>query len=261
MLRALVAVAAAALSAQTLVGPTAGALVVIGGGTVPASIMNRFIELAGGPASPVVFIPTAGDRDQYNDAEDARLLRKAGLTSVTILHTRDRARADSEEFVMPLRNARGVWIGGGRHWRLADSYLDTRTHRELWKLLERGGVIAGTSAGATVQGSYMVRGAREGNRIMMAPGYERGFGFLRDVAIDQHLIMRKRQDDLLPVIDAHPELLGIGIDEATAIVVQGDRFEVVGDSKAAVYEGKGYHFLEPGDRYDLRRRVKMTNPN
>src|SRR6185436_4216153 len=110
--------------------------------------------------------------------------------------------------------------------RLVDSYLNTRTNRELWKVLKRGGVIGGSSAGATIQGSYLVRGAREGNTLMMAPGYEVGLGFLKHVAVDQHLLKRNRQDDLVPVITKHPELLGIGIDESTAIVVTKDQFEV-----------------------------------
>ena len=96
--------------------------------------------------------------------------------------------------------------------------------------LARGGVIGGSSAGATIQGSYLVRGAREGNQIMMAKGYEQGFGYLRGVAIDQHLLVRGRADDLVEVIDMKPELLGLGIDEPAAVVVHGDRLEVIGRS-------------------------------
>ena len=144
--------------------------------------------------------------------------------------------ADSAEFVAALKTAKGVWIDGGRQWRLVDSYLGTKTAKELDNVLERGGVIAGTSAGATIQGSYLVRGAREGNTIMMAKGYEEGFGFLRNVAIDQHLIARHRENDLVPVISLKPELLGIGLDEATAIVVTGDSFSVIGASKVAIYD-------------------------
>ena len=92
---------------------------------------------------------------------------------------------------------------------------------------------------------------------MMAKGYEQGFGYLRGVAIDQHLLVRRRQDDLVEVIDKKPELLGLGIDEPTAIVVQGDRFEVIGRSVVGIYDGKdhdgkSYYFLAPGDQFDLR---------
>jgi cyanophycinase len=239
------------------VGPRSGSLVIVGGGSVGPAIVNRFLELAGGRNAPIVVIPTADTREQYDDAWLQRLfLVRAGATDVTVLHTRERAVADSGSFNQPLEKARGVWFGGGRQWRLVDSYLNTRTHRELWKVLERGGVIGGSSAGATIQGSYLVRGAREGNQIMMAPGYEVGLGFLRNTAIDQHLLKRNRQEDLVAVVAKHPSLLGIGIDESTAIVVEGDRFEVIGESKVAIYEhGRKYYFLNPGDRFDLGKRT------
>jgi cyanophycinase len=154
---------------------------------------------------------------------------------------------------------------GGRQWRLADAYLNTRTQKELFALLKRDGVIGGTSAGATIIGSYMVRGAVESNKVMMSPGHEISFGFLRNSAIDQHLLAQHREKDLLQVIDRHPELLGIGIDESTAVVVRGDRFEVIGKSKVAIYDpkykaaagGERYYFLNGGDRFDLKKRAKI----
>jgi cyanophycinase len=249
--------AAAALAAQTT-GPARGALVIAGGGKLGDDVLGRFVALAGGRDAPVVVIPTAGE--VVKDGWLAQsVLAKAGLTRLIPLHTNDRKEANSEAFTAPLAGARGVWFEGGRQWRLVDSYLGTRTERELFALLARGGVIGGTSAGATIQGSFLVRGAREGNRVMMAPGYLTGLGFLKNAAIDQHLLARKRQDDLVAVVKAHPELLGIGIDEATAVVVEGDRFEVVGASKVAVYEsGKPYYFLEPGERFDLKARRKLA---
>jgi cyanophycinase len=170
--------------------------------------------------------------------------------------------ADRASFSAPIRNATGVWMPGGRQWRLVDSYLNTRTLADLQDLLERGGVIGGTSAGASIQASYMVRGAREGNTIMMAPGYEQGFGFLRNAAVDQHLLARNRQNDLLQVVERHPYLLGIGLDESTAIVVRGDTAEVIGASKAAFYntdanDRRAYFYLKSGDRFDLNRRTVL----
>ncbi len=255
---ALVAVGGFAAS----IGPERGTLIIAGGGTLGPEIMGRFIELAGGTDSPMVFIPTAEEVDPPKATAQDNLLTRAGCTHVTILHTRDRKVADSAEFVRPLETARAVWFEGGRQWRLVDSYLNTRTEREIRGVLERGGVVGGTSAGATIQGSYLVRGAREGNTIMMAPGYEAGMGFLKNAAIDQHIITRHRENDLNAVIDRHPGLLGIGIDEGTAIVVQGDRFEVVGKSKvflhdaghAAADDGKKYYTLVPGDWFDLQGR-------
>lgn len=244
-------------------GPANGYVIPIGGGLVGPEILNRFAKLAGGLDAPIIVIPTAGDADTYGEAAlERHPLRKHGFTRLTLLHTRERRVADTEAFAAVLKTAKGVWFDGGRQWRLVDSYLDTRTHREMEALLQRGGVIAGTSAGATIQGSYLVRGAREGNTIMMAPGYEQGFGYLRNVAVDQHLIARKREKDLVPVVARFPKLLGLGIDESTALVVKGDRARVIGASKVAVYEhasraAEGYYFLEAGEEFDLRLRRRM----
>lgn len=255
---AVLILAASAAYGQT-VGPARGSLVVIGGGTVGPAILDRFMELAGGKDSPIVVIPTAGEADNYPaDWQGTGFLRKAGFTDVTVLHTRHRSVAESAEFVKPLERARGVFFGGGRQWRLVDSYLNTRTQRELEAVLRRGGVIAGSSAGATIQGSYLVRGAREGNQIMMAPGYEQGFAYLRRVAVDQHLLKRNREKDLVGVVMKKPDLLGIGIDESTAIIVHGDAFSVIGESKVAIYEhGRPYYFLSPGDRFDMANRRRL----
>lgn len=233
-------------------GPSKGTLVIAGGGKLGPDVAKRFMELAGGPDASVVLIPTADPTIKET------FLKDAGFRNVTVLHTLSRAEANSKDFVRPLRKARAVWISGGRQWRLVDSYLDTRTLKELNGVLKRGGVIGGSSAGASIQASYMVRGAKEGNTIMMAPGYEHGFGFMRKAAVDQHLLTRKREKDMLPVVEKHPELLGIGIDEKTAIVVKRDEFEVIGPSKVAIYQNghPDYYFLVAGDRFDLRNRSK-----
>ena len=143
-----------------------------------------------------------------------------------MLHTHDPKVADTEEFAKILRDANAVWFDGGRQWNIVDSYANTLTLREFHKVLERGGVIGGSSAGATIQGDYLVRGAIAGSDIVMTPEpeHEHGFAFLRKVAIDQHINTRNRWDDIIPVIKKYPDLLGIGLSEGTAIVVTGDRF-------------------------------------
>jgi aminobenzoyl-glutamate utilization protein B len=247
---------------EPVVGPKAGTLVIDGGGHTP-QVVRTFVSLAGGPDAEFVLIPTASERDPVDVARAREgFAKEFGVTHVTVLHTRDRAEADTEAFVAPLKEARGVWFGGGRQWRLVDAYMGTYTQRALEAVLARGGVIGGSSAGATIQGSYLVRGARAGNQIMMAKGYEEGFGYLRGVAIDQHLLTRDRQDDLVAVIEAKRGLLGLGLDEPAAIVVRGDRFRVIGRSVVGIYDGqdhdgKRYYFLAPGEQFDLpsRRRV------
>lgn len=235
---------------------------VVGGGNVEPDILARFIALAGGPNAPIVVIPTANEDSVYPaNWSGLNALKAAGATQLTLLHTKDRAVAESDSFVAALRSARGVWIPGGRQWRLVDSYLGTRTERELRAVLARGGVIGGSSAGASIMASYLVRGAPEGNTVMMAKGHEQGFGYLRRTAVDQHIVARNRQLDLQEVIAAHPELLGIGLDEGTALIVQGDRGELMGRGKAFIHNGRDpndpghpYLTLLPGDQYDLAAR-------
>ncbi len=245
------------------IGPESGALVIAGGGSLGEEIINRFLELAGGPDSPIVLIPTASGREQYDeDFRFFKVLMEAGATNVIIVHTYDPAIANTSEFIEPITKARGVWFSGGRQWRLTDAYLNTLTHTELNNLLERGGVIGGTSAGASVQASYMVRGAPEGNRIMMAEGHEEGLGFIKNSAIDQHVDTRDRFSDMIEVLEKHPELFGIGLYESTAIVVKKDIFEVIGMGKVAIYDNKRsrdpgedfYLLLNPGEMYDLISR-------
>ncbi len=264
-LQALILFTASVAFGETI-GPEKGSLVIVGGGRMTREIVQKFIALAGGAGSPFVIIPSADEGENWGaDYLMKNFLVRAGAKDVTVLHTRDRAVADTETFTAPLLRARGVWLDGGRQWRLADSYLHTRTQRELDAVLARGGVIGGSSAGATIQGSYLVRGAPEGNQIMMARGHEEGFGFLKNSAIDQHVNTRHREEDLLPVIEAHPELLGIGIDEATAIVVQGDRIQVLGESKVALHakdidpDANGRRTIQcgSGEFFDLKARKKV----
>ncbi|MBI5760082.1 MAG: cyanophycinase [Planctomycetales bacterium] len=247
-------------------GPDSGSLVIVGGGRMDPAIVKEFIHRAGGVDAPFVIIPTANLGEDWGDKYvAASFLARAGAKDVKVLHTRDRAVADTEEFVAPLQRAKGVWIGGGRQWRLADVYLNTRTQCELNQCLARGGVIGGSSAGATILGSYLVRGAPEGNEVMMAKGHEEGWGFLKAAAIDQHVIARKRENHLAEVIDAHPDLLGIGIDEATAIVVTANRFRVIGASRVVIHdknyrpvEGPRYYLLSSGEEFDLCKRCKVA---
>jgi len=253
--------AAATMTIAAEVGPSSGSLVVAGGGVKDPLIYERFVALAGGPEAPIVVIPTAGSGETYGDYwPGLQRLRDAGAIHITVLHTRDPQEADREEFVTPLLQARGVWFSGGRQWRLVDAYRGTRTLTEIRAVLERGGVVGGSSAGATIQGSYLVRGDSSTNTIMMGD-HTQGFGFLTNVGIDQHLLRRNRHFDLVEVIEAHPELLGIGLDENTAIVVRGDTFEVIGSGYVAIYDstnvlggGWRFYFLAPGDRYDLSTR-------
>lgn len=247
------------------VGPAKGYLVVVGGGNLGKEIWERFVALAGGKEGRIVVVPTASETDGANlGAQEVTALKAAGAGSVVVLHTRDPKIANTESFVTPLKTATGVWFGGGRQWRIVDAYLNTRTQKEFEAVLERGGVIGGTSAGATIQGSFLARGDTKNNTEIIGD-HTIGFGYLKDVAIDQHVLRRNRQFDLVKLIGTRPELLGIGIDERTAIVVKGDQFEVIGPSYVLIYDArtwadpaqKGHFiFLAPGERFDMKTRAK-----
>jgi cyanophycinase len=257
-------------------GPPNGTLLVIGGAASDI-FYEKFMELIGGADAPIVVIPTAETSDSLT-AEDLERFKKSfterGFKRVTVLHTRDRDVANSKDFVKPIKNAAGVWFSGGRQWRHADSYLNTRTQEAFFELLDRGGVIAGSSAGATIQGSYLARGDTRKNTIMMGD-HEEGLGFMTNVAIDQHLLARNRQFDMFEILENRPGMLGVGLDEDTGIIVEGDQFTVFGNSYVAIYDGTrwsaerdtiyqlpagshDFYLLREGERYDMLHRHIIT---
>ena len=266
-------IAGSLLAQEPEYGPAKGTLVIQGGGSdVGTGIVETFINKAGGLNAKIVVVPTAGGNKNadgsirvYKEEQVLAGWRKRGLTNVWMLHTHDPKVADTEEFAKVLRDANAVWFDGGRQWNIVDSYANTLTLREFHKVLERGGVIGGSSAGATIQGDYLVRGAIAGSEIVMTPEpeHEHGFAFLRRVAIDQHINTRNRWDDIIPVIKKYPNLLGIGLSEGTAIVVTGDRFTVIGKWKVAIHDNthlyqpweKPYYVLSPGDVYNMKTRT------
>lgn len=241
------------------VAPTVprGALVLGGGGGMPAEIVQRFIKLAGGPGELIAIIPTAmADPVPRNPGEE-RMLRSQGASNLVVLHGRTLADLEAGRFNAVLTKARGVWFCGGRQWRLVDAYADTKVERLFHGVLARGGVIGGSSAGASIQSSYMVRGNPLGNRDAMAEGYEEGFGFLPGAAVDQHFSQRDRLRDMEGLVASFPQLLGIGLDEATAIVVTGSIAEVLGKHKAHFYAREKRSRLGAGSYYHLTRRQEL----
>lgn len=245
-----------------------GTAIAIGGGGMPEGILRRFVDLAGGAEASIVVLPTANPdplprRDRFAD-----LLREMGAGKVTVLSERTRDVVEGEEYLAALRAATGIWFGGGRQWRFVDAYLHTKALPLMHDVLARGGVVMGSSAGASIQAEYLARGNPLGNLDIMAEGYEQGLSFLPGIAIDQHFAQRQRFADMSSLVKKYPQLLGIGIDEATALVVQGRIGEVTGrgavhffDAGKPVAEGQsGYESVPSGGRYDLvDRRVLAGN--
>lgn len=264
---------ATSATTPTRVGPPRGTVIVVGGGAIGPEIYTQLIAASGGPDALIVDVPNAGGPDACShttselhgadDSPGARLLRAAGAHNVRVLCTTDRAVANTDSFVAPLAHAGGVWFDGGRQFRLVDAYAGTKTEEAFHDVLARGGAVGGSSAGASILGDFLVRGAPSNdNTIMDYPAYEKGFAFLRGVAIDQHVVARERLPDLADsIIARHPQLLGISEDEGTAWVIRGDTATVVGRNKAFVYgghdandPGKPFLTLHPGDHYDLATR-------
>ena len=190
----------------------------------------------------------------------AALLRRMGVAEVAVLEPRSPGEVTAAHVAM-LDRATGVWFGGGRQWRTVDAFDGTPVVAAFQRVLERGGVIAGSSAGASIQGEFLVRGNPLGNRDMWCEGYDRGFAFLPGCAVDQHFVARRRLGDLQAVIAACPQVLGVGVDEGTCAIVTGSTLEVLGRSKVAIVDARRLDgqrvippvWLTPGERWDLLR--------
>ncbi|WP_182867952.1 cyanophycinase [Stieleria mannarensis] len=202
-------------------------LVICGGGSLPDTVFDKFRELAEGmhPATEpqLVVIPTASQRKVDLKATQ-ELWSARGFRDVQVLHTTDPDIASTDEFVQPLLTASAVWFDGGSQQRIANAYLDSRVDSELRQLLLRGGVIGGTSAGAAIQSRVMIAGGKN------EPKISTGLGFLPEAIIDQHFLKRNRLARSLAALRQHPNLIGLGIDEGTALVVEGGATEVIGKS-------------------------------
>lgn len=207
-----------------------GKLVIVGGGEATEEINDEFMRLAGGENARVVLIPAF----PYETPEEVQELiedwKKYSMASITILDAKSREEADTLDFVLPLKKATGVWLCGGVQAHLANLYNGTRTEIELRKVLDRGGVIGGTSAGASFMSRVMIHDGTHKNADLAD-----GLGLVQRAVIDQHFTQRGRHTRLIGVLDDHPELIGIGVDENTALVVRGNHLRVIGESKVTIF--------------------------
>lgn len=272
---------------ETRHGPEKGSLIIIGGNVgSQRDIWDKFTVLAGGKDKAILVVVTTagGDSAAFDQKSVEEVKKQTGIKNVILFHTNDLKEANSEKFIAPLKNATAVYFEGGRQWRIADSYLNTLTHQAFIDVLNRGGVIAGSSAGASIIGSFLWRGDTKGAQILVGD-HTQGLGFLKNSAIDQHLLVRNRQFDLVDFIKKSPELIGLGLDEATAVLVQRDTIEVLGRSVVAIYDyntitntnekhvingredftasNGPFFFLRAGQKYDLAKRQiikEVRNP-
>jgi len=197
-----------------------------------------------------------------------------GFKNINIVHTREINTANSDSLNNILLSADGVWITGGRQWRLAKAYNETKIQTSLKTLLNQGKVIAGTSAGASIMADVLIRGDSLDSTILLGD-YQTGFGFISNCAIDQHHIARNRQFDMFEIKSKKPNILGLGIDENTGIIVNQNKFRVIGDSYVTIYDNtrwseekdtiyqlqkqdKQFYTLSNGYEYDLTTRKMIT---
>lgn len=207
-----------------------GALVVCGGGRMREEVYQEFLRLAGGKNARIVHIPSAYPFSSMSAVRN----RYSGwlsydVASFTFLDTDDRDEADTDAFIEPLERATGVWIGGGAQGRLTNLYGGTKTEQALQRVLERGGVIGGTSAGASVMSQTMIRYGTPSEAVT-----DRGLAFISRAVIDQHFAQRNRLERLLGALEVHRDQIGIGVDEGTALIVQQNRLRVLGSSRVTV---------------------------
>ena len=231
--------------------PSKGKLILTGGSFTEEGL-TTFVELAGGPAANFIFIPSASSgiklasgyiwepKDSTKEKIESFEIELAKLFQVkkiTVLHTTSKRIANSQQFCDPLKKANGVWLGPGNAGRYVSTFLGTRFQSELDSVLLRGGIIGGNSAGSIIQGSYIVRGRPE-KPVLMAKGSEQGFGFLKNFVINPHLISAKRETELINVLDWHPELIGLGVDDETTLIIRNGIIEVKGKGPVYVYDNK-----------------------
>jgi cyanophycinase len=229
----------------------AGTLILCGGGSIPDQVFNRFVRCAGGRGAHIVVIPA-----YHPTPKEKRELiaewKAHGVASVAVLAATTRAEADACAVGAPFAEATGVWISGGNQRYLAEIYVDTDVERQLQALLDRGGVVGGVSAGAAVMTQTMIVG---GSDPVLE---ERGFDLLPGTVVDQHFLKRNRTQRLLNVLAGHRDLIGLGIDEHTAVVIerQRGRWTVIGKSYAMVClpAAEGFprlEILKAGDSTDI----------
>ncbi len=284
VLNVLLAVAA---SAQT----TKGHLILIGGGERPVEAMKKFVELAGGPAASIVVLPTASEDPDYVHGILKSFKKEYGCQNVTLLNVKIPPDAARSDYIQAVHQAGGIFFTGGDQTRILRALKDSPLLAAIREAYQRGAVVAGTSAGTACMSPLMITG--EGNFDVVQPGAVElwpGLGLFPGTIVDQHFIARRRFNRLVTVILEHPQLLGVGIDEDTAVWVQPDgTFQVLGASSVLVVDASCasvqtlspangvkarfsasslvLHVLSAGDRFDLASRqivkaqASAKNPN
>ncbi len=246
---------------QPLPGPAQpGRLLIIGGAEdrcCGTGLLDRFVQLSGGPDARIVLVTTATGRPGQVHAEYQQVFRKLGVERTGELRLRGRADADGADAAAMLAAATGVFFSGGDQARLR-TLVGSRTNDILREQLARGLVVAGTSAGATAMGRTMILSGHGPEVAAAAVRTGPGLGLVPKLLIDMHFGERGRLPRLLSAVALDPDHLGVGIDENTGILVTGTSFEVLGTGVATVADAERSTVVHPaGDcdpitLYDVR---------
>lgn len=219
--------------------PPKGTLVIAGGGKLPPSIEAAFVLAAGGPGAHVAVLPAASEVPK-DSAQDAVVrFRKLGAVPIVVA---PRTRSESEAWGErpEVATCTGFWFTGGDQNRITDLIGGTALHRLIQSAYQTGAAVGGTSAGAAIMTPIMLVGTDDVSET--APGTYKtreGLGFLADCIVDQHFLRRSRHNRLLSLLMDHSDLLGLGVDESTALVVKNGRAEVLGDRSVLVLDPSG----------------------
>lgn len=240
-----------------------------------ASLLRRFVKLAGGRAARMVIIPTASSFRDEVVAAYTEVFQRFGVTHIDVVNPTSRDPRGQTDAVRILDEATGVFISGGNQLVLSQFFTGTPVGDAIHRAHARGGVIGGTSAGASIMSEFMIALGQDGAvPLQRSSGVSQGMGLLKGVVIDQHFAERARYGRLMAVIARSPGLLGIGIDEDTAIEVRDLQFTVHGRSTAFVIDcglavtdapearryapllvsGAVVHALPAGSTFDLATR-------
>ena len=262
-------------------GVPAGRLLIIGGGEdrcCGTGLLERFVELSGGDQARITLVTTATGVPDEVHAEYEQVFRKLGVEQTRELRLRGRADADSDAAAAALRDSTGVFFSGGDQSRIL-ALVGSRANDVLREQLSRGLVVAGTSAGATAMGTTMILGGQGPEVSAAAVRTGPGLGLVPKALIDMHFGERGRLPRLLSAVARNPGQLGVGIDENTAILVEGTGFEVLGTGVASVVDaqdatvvhpawdgdpitlfGVRLHLLPHGSQFDFGTRTPAIGP-
>jgi cyanophycinase len=249
----------AASSAPPPANAARGHLLIVGGGPIPDAILQRFVALAGAGQARIVVLPMASE-DPDAGSELTEDFRKLGASAERIVLTHE--QADTEAAAKRLEGVTGIWFGGGDQVRLTGALRGTRTEEAIKERFRAGAVVGGTSAGAAVMSSPMITGDEKkpgGDRPLAKDSPDawitiaredvttvEGFDLIQGAIVDQHFVRRRRNNRLLSVVLEHPERIGVGIDESTALEVAPDgTWQVLGASVAVVFDARGARITPP----------------